>query len=222
MHIYKMFLISLLIPVAIASMERAPLTPEQQKLFDDIQWGNEAGVDKYIANKGDLNIIKYANRLTPLLAAMYAGNFTIALKLLNAGADYSIRAYGGYNPLSQAVFFYRPMYKAVIIDLITKLLDRGADINITDDIEGNTPLHNAAEITAPEIADLLIKRGANIGARNKANKTPLAISEERLEQKPDDKNTQEVYNLLKNALIERQKKYVKEQQELLRQRGHQP
>ena len=60
---------------------------------------------------------------------------------------------------------------------VESLLDRGTNINATDGC-GRTPLYWAAMIDRPEIASVLIKRGANVnkGASWKGHDTPLHVA----------------------------------------------
>lgn len=55
---------------------------------------------------------------------------------------------------------------------VTRLLNRGADINERDE-QGNTALYHAANRGYTELARLLAERGANIDTRNKAGDTPI-------------------------------------------------
>lgn len=143
------------------AMERAPkssLTPQQKELFQAIDSGNEQIVDKYIANKGDLNIVD-KNQWTPLLNSIIAGKITIALKLLNAGANPNTYDKNG-TPLLNSAVFYSRKNKGYSI-LIKALLNKGADVTAVD-ASGNTPLHEAAASASPEVVKLLLDNDANI------------------------------------------------------------
>jgi hypothetical protein len=56
--------------------------------------------------------------------------------------------------------------------MIEFLLDKGADINGTND-SGSTPLHTAAWQGNVAIAELLIAGGAKVNAKNDMDKTSL-------------------------------------------------
>ena len=58
------------------------------------------------------------------------------------------------------------------------LLERGAEIDARDEDSGATPLYNAASWGKLDVVKLLIDKGADVTARNKAGKTPLAAAEE--------------------------------------------
>jgi hypothetical protein len=61
------------------------------------------------------------------------------------------------------------------IKLVKQLLDDGVDVNqkfvFADGPPGNTPLHLTSH--SKQIAELLIKRGANVNAKDSTGKTPL-------------------------------------------------
>lgn len=69
-----------------------------------------------------------------------------------------------------------PLYKAVVgrrKDIMQMLIDKLADPNIPDD-QGNTPLHClASKGNDIELAEILIKGGADINAKNYKDSTPL-------------------------------------------------
>lgn len=75
--------------------------------------------------------------------------------------------------------------KAGNVEAVKVLLERGADIHATDP-EGNTALHHTILWTGPDpyrarvhpILELLLAKGANPAARNRAGATPLALAEE--------------------------------------------
>jgi ankyrin repeat protein len=58
------------------------------------------------------------------------------------------------------------------IDLVTLLLEKGADPN-TRTAQGSTPLHDAALKGHKEIVELLLGRGARLEASNGSGATPL-------------------------------------------------
>jgi len=57
-------------------------------------------------------------------------------------------------------------------DMLTLLLDRGADVNARDKC-GRQPIHLAARVSSPEAADLLIRKGAQIDAQDINGMRPL-------------------------------------------------
>lgn len=57
-------------------------------------------------------------------------------------------------------------------DLVTFMLDHGADVNMTNAV-GRTPLHGAATAGREKVAELLLARGAAIDAEDAEGRTPL-------------------------------------------------
>jgi len=66
------------------------------------------------------------------------------------------------------------------IDRVKELIEYGVDIDTFDDLE-RTALHYAVEAENFEIADFLIKNGANVNSQNidKIGETPLSNVAER-------------------------------------------
>lgn len=194
------FVIALFFPVLIIPMtpSKSVLAPQQEELFEAIRKGNEQEVDKYIANKGNLNIVE-EDGLTPLNFALVLDKDAIALKLINAGSNVFVFDKNGKNP------FYRVIFKNRYKDnskVIKAILDNITDVNAVIDSDNDTPLHVASRYASPEVVQLLLSKGANITKRNKYNQTPIGIAQSVPTRKP-------VYEVLKKALEEQQKKYTK-------------
>jgi ankyrin repeat protein len=127
---------------------------------------------------------------TPLWLAAKFLEIDIARLLLEHGANPSLTLQDGTTMLmaasgvgSQTRLFDRRDRIAVLKDsderlavpLVTLLLDRGADVNGSNQI-GETALHGAARMNYPVVARLLGERGVRLEARNKKGETPLAAS----------------------------------------------
>jgi hypothetical protein len=131
---------------------------EQQALFDAIGTNNIEGVRKCLEEGMKINQKvynpKYKNSIAPLhIAAMYSNKEMVEF-LLNNKAEANITDDSGSASLHFAI--YENHY-----DIVELLIQRGAMRNL------------------PEIADLLIKSGANINAATKGGVTPLDIAKKR-------------------------------------------
>ena len=74
----------------------------------------------------------------------------------------------GLTPLHWAALFSRNP------EVITALLEAGADINARNDKQGETPLHSAAiGNDNPDVITALLQSGADVNARNASGATPL-------------------------------------------------
>jgi ankyrin repeat protein len=184
------------------------LSPEQKELYNAIFKGNEQAIDNYIKSKADLNIVN-REHATPLYEAITFDKESIALKLLNAGADPSIAYFDGITPLRRAILNNGDYHNLLIIKA---LLDKGITVNDTDK-NGDTSLHAAVMSGTPELVSFLIERGADIYARNKIRQTPVTIAAQL--QKFPEPNRKEIMEVLKNAMRNRQKKYTQVWEERL-------
>jgi ankyrin repeat protein len=62
------------------------------------------------------------------------------------------------------------------LDVVTDLVEHGADVNASNPATGDTPLHFAAGSSDnPSVVEFLIAHGANRAARNQDGKTPLDL-----------------------------------------------
>jgi len=94
------------------------------------------------------------------------------------------------------------------------LLLHGAAKNIdTQDTYGDTSLHGAVIPHYPQKAKLLIEAGAKLNIRNNKGYTPIGLAWKRLQNQDD--SMRPVYELLRQAHIDRHHAYVKEQSVLM-------
>ena len=151
----------------------------------------------------DVDVQGY-NNCTPLFSASWAGNLEIVQWLLSRGADSTIRCHLevlNWTPLhaatdidhveiSRLLLQYKADFCAhdnngrTPIDLallyrrikVTKFfLGHGADVNAR---ENNTLLHLALKGGHLDVARLLVKRGANVGAEDDMGRTALQVASE--------------------------------------------
>ncbi|EKV57992.1 ankyrin repeat-containing protein [Brachyspira hampsonii 30446] len=134
------------------------LSYTDEEIIDLIKMGDLETIKKLIESKSldvnyNLDIDEYS-KSTPLIKAIEYKQTDIINYLLENNADVNLTL--GYStPLTEA------MYDE---ELVRKLIDLGADINLPTELTGFTPLmaslHNIA------IAELLIEKGADIEAKD--------------------------------------------------------
>jgi len=107
---------------------------------------------------------------TPFLTAVFFRDMTMARALLNAGADANQPDSDGISPLGWAAISAEP-------EMARMLIECGVDVNHVDHF-GMTPLLYAASIDVGDssMIDLLIKHGANLGARTKEGLTAVDLA----------------------------------------------
>lgn len=137
----------------------------------------------------DVNQVSAGDHTSPLLMAVINGHFDLAQELLNRGADPNMAAENGATPLYAALnvewapkaLYPQPrayqQQKITYLDLMTMLLDKGADPNArltkkvwysgysfdlsgVDEI-GATPFWRAAYASDVDAMKLLVSRGAD-------------------------------------------------------------
>ncbi len=94
-------------------------------------------------------------------------------KLLEHQADVNHLNKDGISPLMQSVLFH--IQENDMLMLISKLLEKGADINQKSD-NGNTALIYAVNRELEIVTKYLIDKGAEIDVINKSGKSPLSIA----------------------------------------------
>lgn len=119
------------------------------------------------------------NGITPFIATLlspYTSEKLINDIFDNDGSKldlYGNDSRDGISPLHHLAISDMPIGRLSMI--IDKILERGIDIN-KQDRDGNTPLHFALFCNKPEIAILLINKGADKGVPNIETDTPLMIA----------------------------------------------
>ena len=107
--------------------------------------------------------------MTPLHYAASTGSIEMVEALLDAGADPAALTSLQNTPLHLAV---GDEYNLIIVN---RLLEVVTDINAPD-LDGNTPLHIAAERGATDVVEALLKADANVNATNAVGATPLHLA----------------------------------------------
>jgi len=111
---------------------------------------------------GDVNV-RDEDGWTPLWWAANWEHVEAARTLLKAGADPSLADNEGRAPIHWA-------------DMVILLIDAGMDVNVPDDENGATPLHEAARSGRAGVIRILIRAGANVDARTNDGNTPFHLA----------------------------------------------
>jgi len=133
--------------------------------------GNLEIVEMLIEHGADVNAVAHFNWTAMMVAAAKGHDEVIGL-LLEHGANANVADIYGWTPLMRAV--YENRFAAVSL-----FLQNGeVDLEAADD-SGATALHHAAARGHTEIAQLLVDKGAELGAKNAQGLTPLAMARQK-------------------------------------------
>jgi len=109
----------------------------------------------------------------PLGLACFFGHLDAVRMLIAAGAD--------VHAAARNAFKVQPIHAAAAsrnMDIIRAVLEAGADPNVPQQ-QGFLPLHEAATNNNREMAELLVKYGANLRLANDAGQTSIDLAREK-------------------------------------------
>ena len=138
-------------------------------LLDAVQ-KNHPDVVKLLLSQDDILVdLKTRKGLTPLQAACYQGYHSIAILLLNKGADVNAQKIGGSSSLLYAVQKNHPEVVKLLLDQDDILVDLKTSV-------GLTPLQAACYQGYRNIAVLLLDKGADVNAQMNGGFSPLYMA----------------------------------------------
>jgi ankyrin repeat protein len=112
--------------------------------------GDAAFVERLLDRGADVNGVSGADRVSPLMYALFGASHKVTALLLQRGADVSHKNVHGTLPLHYAVAYGAP------VDTVKLLLDAGATAHIaTPNEHGRTPLQVAEARGYPDVAAML-------------------------------------------------------------------
>ncbi len=147
--------------------------PPPEEGFEATEFGTEEDYLRLAAllieHGADVNAVPAGTTkgYSPLEMALTSGFGEMVLFLLEHGADLELKnkTQMDRTPIQVAVLGRKQ-------DMLDLMIERGANVNAAD-IQGNTPLHQAAGLDDGEMIETLLKHGAAINARNEPRATPL-------------------------------------------------
>ena len=124
------------------------------------------GIVRFLLDRGANMKDKYA----ALQAACFNGSkekqsVEIARLLIDRGVD-----------VSKHVTFFITATRTMYLDLMSLLLERGADVNAASTDDGETALMEACQYGRAEVVRFLLERGADVNAVKKDGFTPLMLA----------------------------------------------
>ncbi|MDE1991077.1 MAG: ankyrin repeat domain-containing protein [Rhizobiaceae bacterium] len=142
-----------LMALPIAGLAMANTAEAGQPLFDAVASGDIHAVEQALAGGADIDA-RAADQATPLIAAALANQPSIVELLLNKGANITARNSGGFTALHAAAYVGS-------VPIVQELLAKDAPLDDADNKAGVTPMMVAGEEDHPDVAELLIARGAD-------------------------------------------------------------
>jgi len=153
----------------------SPTTGLAQDEYTFLRAAAEGDIDtlkEFLYSGGDINTTGERNE-TALHSAVFQAHVEVVKFLLAESADPNIADSFNQTPIFPAITNYSEHSK----DIIRLLLDYGADPNITEEVQGQSPLMIAAYYNHPKIVSLLMEQGADTQLSDKEGRTALDIAQ---------------------------------------------
>ena len=108
---------------------------------------------------------------SPLCLSIICGELEIAKRLIKLGVDVNFTEGHGGTALQHAASCLPPDS----VELITLLVQAGADINASDD-DWKTSLHSTVQFNLPQNVETLLEHGAKVNIMDKSGYSPLHLA----------------------------------------------
>ena len=184
---FLVFSVLIFLPLVSYSADGGSGTNYDDALFTAAKSGTVSQIDSLLKQGANINATDAKDKETPLHMTISLGvcqlmgfggprtsladgcRTDVATFLVDKGVNINAKNYLGCTALRMATASIQKDTNSCI-DLITLLVNKGADVNSGDDLEGVTPL--MAESTSyyqgtKAVVELLIGKGANINAKSK-------------------------------------------------------
>lgn len=125
-------------------------------------------------NATNVNIVNPKTGETPLAVAIRRGRHKMALLLMDHGADVNRPDHQGDTPLLMAIQNRNDCWEHYRCrELVSALLEKGADINAARPVDGATPLFLATRLDDVYLVDVLLQNKADTEVRDNKGQTPF-------------------------------------------------
>lgn len=148
-----------------------PPSAEEIATFVEAAFGGNTAAVSGALQKGMPANQKDASGNSALMAASFNGHVEPMKALIDAGADVNLRVAQGVTPLMAACGPYP--------EAVRLLLESGAEVNATDEIENFTALMYAAVEGLSPVVDILLKHGADPTLKDVDGDTAASFARQR-------------------------------------------
>jgi ankyrin repeat protein len=148
-----------------------PPTPSDEDLINAVYSGTVKQVKTLLERGADPDAVS-GNTDSALALAVLHGELGMIHLLVRYGADLDQRNICGFNALHLAV---SSCLASMALKICNFLLDHGADVNVANPYNGETPLMSAVRAGELHVAKLLIERGADATLRRRDGKRALDL-----------------------------------------------
>jgi uncharacterized protein len=145
--------------------------PAQEEMLRSATFSENIDLVRSLIESGvSVNAID-ASGWTALMYAAAKGNLELVEVLLEAGADVNPANNSGKTPLTEAAYWGHDK-------VVERLIVAGADVNAIGSDDDWTPLMKCLAFNKPDVAQVLLKAGADPNIRNSDGKTALTLAVE--------------------------------------------